>query len=59
MKKINVCLIKLVYKFYLNKLFNLSEKKLIKLWNLFDIYNETEYELSVINYVLCRKYNGI
>ena len=44
--------VKMMWLFNRKKLEKLSTKKLIKLWNLFDIYAEDELKLVAINNVL-------
>ena len=54
MKKLYIKLQWLIYK---NRLPKLSVKKLIKLWNLFDIYSDDEFKLKKVNNVLLDKLN--
>lgn len=44
--------INFIWFIYKNRLEKLKTKKLIKLWNLFDIYSCTEYQLIQVSNVL-------
>lgn len=49
MKKLQIKIIKMIFNYYKNKFDKLTFEKLWSVWNLCDIYAETEKELTIIN----------